>query len=189
MIPARVLVVCTGNVCRSPLTERLLRAGLAGRGVDDVEVHSAGTGALVGHTMTPQTSALLHRHAGDDDGFVSRSLEAQMVAEADLVLALTRAHRGAIVSLHPRATRYSFTLRELARLLPLVDAVPGSTAADRVRALPQLAAARRGFAAVQDPSLDDVIDPYRRSDAVYEQMVGEVVPAVEALLDVVAPRR
>ncbi|GMA87571.1 hypothetical protein GCM10025868_28210 [Angustibacter aerolatus] len=52
--PARVLVVCTGNVCRSPLVERLLRQRL---GTDAVDVSSAGTQALVGEPMTDPAAA------------------------------------------------------------------------------------------------------------------------------------
>jgi protein-tyrosine phosphatase len=189
--PFRILTVCTGNVCRSPMVERLLRAGLRerfGAQADDVLVASAGTGALVGEPMTPQTAALVTRLGGNPDRHVARMLEQQMVLDADLVLTLTRQHRSAVAMLVPQATRTTFTLREMARLAPLVEPgeLPDALLADRLRALVPAVAARRGFVPVEDPRDDDVLDPYRRSDKVYAQMSDQVVPAVRALVAAVA---
>ena len=176
----RVLAVCTGNICRSPLVERLLQQQLP-----DITVESAGTGALVGEPMQRGSQTILERHGGDASGFEARALTPEMVARADLVLALTRRHRSAVVQLHPRATRYTFTLRELARLAPQVTPLPGETREARLRALVPAVASRRGFEPVPDPADDDVIDPYRRGQAVYDEMAGYVVPAVSALVDAV----
>src|SRR5690606_4076566 len=57
-MPATILTVCTGNICRSPMGEILLRANLADLGV---RVHSAGTHALVDHEMTEQSQQLAVR--------------------------------------------------------------------------------------------------------------------------------
>ncbi|HZI97068.1 MAG TPA: hypothetical protein VFD41_06030 [Actinomycetales bacterium] len=176
----RILAVCTGNICRSPLVERLLAQQLP-----DIEVASAGTRALVGEPMQPPSRAILERLGGDASGFAARALTQQLVADADLVLALTRRHRSAVVQLHPRATRCTFTLRELARLAPQVTPLPGATPEERLRALVPAAAARRGFEPVADPADDDVIDPYRRDQGVYDEMAAQSVPAVEALVDAV----
>ena len=138
-MPFRLLLVCTGNVCRSPMAERLLVAGLAersGEGGRGVEVSSAGTGALVGEAMTPETADLVSRHGGDPTGHRARQVTPQLLAEADLVLALTREHRAAVAQLHPRVLRRLLTLREAGRLAPLV-AVEGlpEPVEDRWRAL------------------------------------------------------
>lgn len=180
----RVLTVCTGNVCRSPLAERLLAHGLEG---SDVEVSSGGTRAMVGDPMQPQSQTILEAYGGAAQGFTARLLTPQMVAEADLVLALTRRHRSEIVQMHPRATRCTFTLRELARLLP-GHALPGDTPGERLRALVPLAAARRGLAPLGDPADDDVVDPYRRDQGVYDEMACVLVPAVRALVRVAQGR-
>lgn len=184
----RVLTVCTGNVCRSPMAERLLRAGLAerfGEQARSVEVASAGTGALVGEPMTAATQALVTRHGAHAEGHRARMLEPALVEGADLVLAMTRQHRGAVALLHPRAARRSFTVREAARLAPLVDpgALPDGTLEERFRALVPELAARRGLAPPDHPADDDVADPYRRPADVYEAMAAQLVPAVTALLD------
>lgn len=187
MTPFRILTVCTGNVCRSPMTERVLRHELAQRFDGEaatVEVSSAGTGALVGSAMTDPTQALVRALGADAEGHQARALAEPLVAEADLVLAMTRAHRGAVVSLVPRATRRTFTLREAARLASLVEPgeLPDGPLADRLRAYVPALAARRGFVPVEHPGDDDITDPFRQSDAVYAAMGEELVPAVRAVL-------
>ncbi|WP_315095732.1 low molecular weight phosphatase family protein [uncultured Cellulomonas sp.] len=192
--PFRVLVVCTGNICRSPAAERLLAAGLgaAYRGRDSaggltpaIEVGSAGTGALVGYPMTDEMAAMVAQLGVDPQGFEARQLAPGMVTQADLVLALTRRHRSAIVELVPSAVRRTFTLRELARLAGDVDlaTLPGAnaTTADRLRALVPLAATRRGLSAHRLVD-DDVVDPYRGDAALYRTSFGQLLPAVEAIV-------
>jgi protein-tyrosine phosphatase len=188
--PARILVVCTGNVCRSPLAERLLVARLTtrlGERSDRVQVGSAGVRALVGSSMTVDAAAELRALSGDDEGFVSRQLTVDLLADADLVLAATRQHRSEAVSRCPKALRYSFTLRELHRLLVDADlsGLP-SDPADRVRELVALARGRRGFVPPADEGEDDVADPYGRSAQDYAATTQQIVPAVELLADAIA---
>ena len=193
-MPSRVLLVCTGNVCRSPMAARLLVAGLperAGDGAGGVPVTSAGTGRLLGQPMTPLTAAIVARHGGDPGGHRARQLTPALLAEADLVLALTRDHRAAAAQMHPPVLRRVMTLREAARLAPLVpaDGLPEGLE-ERWRALAPALQAARGTAPVRRAAGDDdVVDPYRRSEDVYEQCAAQVLPAVTALLDAVAPRR
>lgn len=188
--PARILVVCTGNVCRSPLAERLLRARLSDRLAerhDRVVVSSAGVRALVGSSMTEEAASELRSLGGDADAFVSRQLTAELVNESDLVLAATRQHRSDAVSLAPRALRSAFTLRELHRLLRDAD-VSGLPAdpADRLRELVGLARGRRGFVPPAVEGDDDVSDPYGRSAQTYAATTKQIVPAVEFLVGAVA---
>lgn len=198
--PFEVLAICTGNICRSPAVERLLAARLGVPYRDSTLSHadvdgvarragvvtaSAGVGAVVGAPVSAPMAELLHDAGADADGFVARQLTAELVRAAGLVLVLTRRHRSAVVELEPAAVRRTFTLRELARLADGVDAAllphgPQTTVADRVRALVPLAAARRGLVA-SDPALDDVVDPYRGSSALYRRSFDELEPAVERL--------
>ena len=178
-----ILTVCTGNVCRSPAAERLLAKALGpGSGIS---VTSAGVGALVGEPIHPPMATLLQEMTVDVDGFAARRVTEAMVRDADVVLPLTREHRGAVVEVWPGAVRRTFTLRELARRAQRVepdelDAVagPGASPARRLTALLPLAAARRAQVPPED---DDVIDPYRRGPEVYRASLDQILPAVEAI--------
>jgi protein-tyrosine phosphatase len=185
-----LLTVCTGNICRSPLTELYLRRGLSS--LDDVTVSSAGTMAADGDVMPDQARALARSLDLEPDAHRARFLFERDVRDADLVVALAREHRRAVVSMHPRASRYTFTLREAARLArdvtddQLADALPpdASTVADRLRAAVALLASRRGSVeAPDDPLDDDVVDPYRRSDETFAESGRQLVPAADVLVD------
>lgn len=188
--PARILVVCTGNVCRSPLTERLLATRLSQRLAersDRVVIGSAGVRALVGSSMTVEAAAELRSLGGDATGFVSRQLTVDLLTDADLVLAATRHHRSEAVSRCPRALRCAFTLRELHRLLADADlSVLPDDPADRVRRLVELARGRRGFVPPAEEGDDDVADPYGRSAQTYAATTRQIAPAVEFLASAIA---
>ena len=174
-----ILTVCTGNVCRSPAVERLLAQELG----PTVSVSSAGTHALVGHSISEPMARLLRNSGAGESGFAARRLTEEVIKEADLVLALARAQRGLIVDLCPAAVRRTFTLREFARLLWQVQpsALPDGTPAERLRAALPLAAAERGLQRVSREE-DDVVDPFRLSDEVYAASFAEIAAAVNAIV-------
>jgi protein-tyrosine phosphatase len=177
---ARILTVCTGNVCRSPFLERALQAELdRSWGAGEVQVGSAGTGALTGSAMDREALARLAAQGYSADGFVARDLTAELVAGADLVLTATRAHRGKVATLHPRALRYVFAFRELADLLSGIpdDDLhrPGADAGEHVRRVVALAAAQRGSRPPLDDADADIVDPYRRAPEVFDQMARQIM--------------
>lgn len=186
MDEARILVVCTGNVCRSPLVERLLQQALDERyGAGALPVRSAGTGALVDHPMDERAARVLSGLGGRSDGFVARRLTPSMLAGADLVLTATRDHRAHAVRMHPKALRRTFTVRELADIVAGLrqDELPSSTdAVGRVRELVDIARGRRGVHGRPVGDEHDVVDPFRREDAVYERMRAQVSQALPHLL-------
>lgn len=183
----RVLHVCTGNICRSPMAEHLMRDGLARRGVTGVEVSSAGTRALVDQPVQEHAGAELARRGVRADAFRARLLTEELVAAADLVLTATRAHRAAAVTLVPRAAGRTFTLRELDRLLTRVD--PADLPADpaqRPAALVRAAAAQRGLVRADRPEDDDVADPYGGPPAGYVPCAALVESSLQRWLDLAA---
>ena len=178
---ARVLTVCTGNICRSPFIERALQAELDrswGPGV--VEVSSAGTGAMVGEPMNAPALKVLEAAGYTAEGFVARALTPQIVASSDLVLTATRRHRGLVAQMHPKALRYAFTLREFADLISDVprDAYEADDAGEQVRALVQAAAGRRGMRPPLSDEDADIVDPYRREALVFDTMSAQVMSAL-----------
>lgn len=179
----QILVVCAGNVCRSPLATGLLDTAFRAAPGQPIDTHSAGTQALVGSAPTPQTQARLAAQGIDASGFVARQLTADMVAYASLVLTASRAQRGAVLTLLPAANRRCFTLREFARILPtVVDQIDDAAPAQRLLRAVDLVASHRGFLPPAEPADLDIVDPYGRSDAVYEQMAGQLVPAVQTIV-------
>ncbi|HVV75372.1 MAG TPA: protein tyrosine phosphatase [Mycobacteriales bacterium] len=189
----RVLVVCTGNICRSPFAERLLRARLDerfGAAAQSIEISSAGTYGLVGEPMMPEAAETLIRYGGRPDEFASCAVDRERIEAADLVLGLAREHRGAIVTMLPRASAKTVTVREYARLLtgvvPADLAGSGPELADRFRAMTTLAFGRRGFAPPKDPSDDDVPDPFGGPMAAYERAAVMIHEALEVPLSLLA---
>lgn len=178
MTPAgSVLVVCTGNVCRSPYVERRLRHELAGTGI---EVASAGTSALVGRDMDISSRELLEHVGVDAAGFTARALTAELVSGADLVVAAAREHRAAAARLAPSALRRTLTLTDLADLLEGVTPaeveaaqVPGSW----VRQVASVAVSRRGLVAARQDHVD-ITDPIGQGPAVFARMAAEVDDAL-----------
>jgi len=178
--PARILTVCTGNICRSPFLERALQAELdRSWGVGAVEVSSGGTGALPGHAMEDQARAQLERQGYAANGFLARDLTQSMVADADLVLTATRAHRGKVAMLHPKALRYVFAFREFADLVSgLEDSavqVPSDSAREHIERVVALAAGQRGMRAPLGDAEADIVDPYRRAAQVFEDMTTQIM--------------
>jgi protein-tyrosine phosphatase len=184
-----VLFVCTGNICRSPFAERLLRARLddrLGAAAKRIEVASVGTYALVGEAMMPEAAETLQRFGGAPDAFQARGLEREHIEAADLVLGLTREHRAAVVTLMPRASARTLTLREYARLLGEVKRTDlpdtGADPVSRLRAITTAAFDRRGYAPPKDPSDDDIPDPFGGSMSAYERAAGMIDKALGVAL-------
>ncbi|ADB35867.1 protein tyrosine phosphatase [Kribbella flavida DSM 17836] len=94
----RVEIVCTGNICRSPIGEVVLRAKLAEAGIDDVVVTSSGTdGWHAGDPMDPRAAAALRRRGYDGSAHRAQEFRAGWFAERDLVLAMDSGHLAALV--------------------------------------------------------------------------------------------
>jgi protein-tyrosine phosphatase len=192
--PFRVLHVCTGNICRSPMAERLMRSMLDAAWPEQTHrfvIESAGTWGHSGSPMEPHALTTLAELGADGTDFLARELVADHVAGADLVLGATRDHRAAAVVLHPRAAARTFTLREFARLTRDVDAadLPDSDAVERARALVRAAAARRGLVPPHHPADDDLADPYQAPASAFAAAAEIIADALRGPVGLLTPPR
>ena len=99
-----ILFVCTGNTCRSPMAEGLLRVASGRR---ELTVSSAGVAAMPGGRASRETREIVESRGGDLSGFRSRMVDEEILAEADHVFCMTRSHLEALEALYPDfAERY-----------------------------------------------------------------------------------
>lgn len=171
-----VLFVCTGNVCRSPMAELLFR-GWANPAAD-VVVSSAGTEAMEGHGIDRSSASALGQLGIDPTQHRARQFEPWMATDADLILTAAREHRDAIISALPTLYKRTFTMKEFARLVNGI--APGDP-----RSVVAAAAARRGQLIPDDPTEDDVRDPFRgaikHAKTIAEEITETVYATVAAL--------
>jgi protein-tyrosine phosphatase len=173
----RVLAVCTANVCRSPVAERLLHRHLTEAG-HLVVVRSAGThgGRLGVHRHTLAAAAALGL---DLDDHRSRPLTAELLRSdgADLVVTMTREHLRHVVALDPAVWPRAFTLKELLRRSQAV----GPSHESRGEWLAAVAAGRRAADLMRPDPVDDVADPYGGAASGHAAMVRELDEICELL--------
>jgi protein-tyrosine phosphatase len=204
MPPFTVFHVCVGNICRSPMAERLLvlelRRRLGARADEHVLSHGAGTGSWhVGEPMNAPAARQVRLRGGDPDGFRARRMTTAMIEASDLILCATSAQVAAVLDLRPDARPRTFVLGEFGRLLGGVDhetlPVPGASARstyDRGVALVVAADAARGGGAVwgsdgrdRRPSRpgDDLDDPWGMRDSEFARVADEIERTVVPLAD------
>ncbi|MEW2610688.1 low molecular weight phosphatase family protein [Streptomyces sp. NPDC047880] len=188
MPPFRVLVVCTGNLYRSPLAESLLRHQLLEHR-QVIHVSSAGTRAVAGVPAAAAVTSFLAGRGLRPCGAGSRRLTEGLVENADLVLGAAREHREAAVRLSPvRALSRAFTFREFVRLARPEDAADTLDPAARFAALVRGAAARRGAASTRMGDVD-VKDPLGQPPPQVQQCLVQIEEAVERIAALVRAGR
>ena len=186
---ARILVVCTGNICRSPFIERLLQHRLDERrsGPDQaILVRSAGTSALTGWEMNDRAARQLVAYGGDPAGFKARDLTPELISWSHLVLTATRTHRGQVSAMYPKAMRQVFTFCDFADLVAGVDGLSARvTHVDPgvwVHQVTEVAAASRGLNPPLEPAQADIVDPFGREDGVFATMAQQIVASMPAVV-------
>ena len=124
----KVLFVCTGNLCRSPMAEVLLRHRLAQEGLDSWQVASAGTWAQNGQPASGYAIQVMAERGLDLRVHRSRPVDRPMMEEADLVLVMTRHHAEALRSEFPDLGNKVWLLSQMGgnRLYDVNDPYGGS---------------------------------------------------------------
>lgn len=79
-----ILVVCVGNICRSPMAEALLKQRFPNKNID-----SAGVGALVGHAADPAVIEIMSKQQIDINSHVAKQIDEQLAKKADLIFTMS----------------------------------------------------------------------------------------------------
>ena len=174
-----VLVVCTGNICRSPAAAALLERSLGADG--SVRVTSAGTHAVVGSPVAAPMQDLLSSMVVPTAEHRGTQITARMIRDSSLVVVMTREQRSAVVSMEPSAVRRTFTLRELARLSDGLELPRSTEASMSERVVELVARAGASRRPPEQPSDDEIDDPWGGKQSAYERSLAEIHEAVRTL--------
>ncbi len=201
-MPFTVLHVCMGNICRSPMAERLLVLAAAQRlSKLDPEAElgdllrsvSAGTGGWhEGEEMNPPAARQISLRGGSTDGFAARKLTKTQLDEADLILTATADQSDYVHALAPGATARTFVLGHLGRLLRDVEVKslpPAGTDPEtfRARATALVAAADRLRGDTEPLPGDDLDDPWGRGDQTFQRIADDIEESLYVLVETLLP--
>jgi protein-tyrosine-phosphatase len=177
-----ILVVCTGNICRSPIAEGLLRAELDRRFGDGApRVSSAGTAGWDGAPATPEGVQAAAELGVDIADHQARRVSGEMMREADLIVCMAADHRDRLTLQLPELEGRTFTLKELVRLLDpqpeaQADASPWTMA-------PRIARAHAMRQVDRADHLDeDIADPLGQPIEAYRAIAWELEQLTERLV-------
>ena len=195
MAPFTVLHVCMGNICRSPMAERLLARAVRNRAGGDQLVRSvsAGTGGWhEGEEMNPSAARQVRARGAVPDGFTARKLRGDFLDEADLILTATADQYDYVIALRPDAADRTFVLGEFGRLLRGIDTSalpPAEPKPDAVYArgvaIVEAAARQRGGETPQPG--DDLDDPWGRGDQTFQRIGDEIEDATVPFATLLLP--
>ena len=203
MAPFTVLHVCMGNICRSPMAERMLAravrdrvAALVPAGADPGELVrsvSAGTGGWhAGEEMNPPAARQLAARGCEPAGFAARKLTGDHIDEAVLVLTATADQHDYVVALRPDAAARTFVLGEFGRLLAeaATDALPAAApdaGAVHARGAALVAAVHAARDGAESLPADDRGDPWGRGDQTFTRIADEIDLTTTPLADALLP--
>ncbi len=175
----KVLFVCTGNTCRSPMAAALFTQILRQQGKDPgrFQVVSAGINALDNMPASAEAVEVMRRAGIDLSGHRAQRLTKELVTAADLVVTMTRRHKEAVLAMAPEAGKKVFTLRELAWKSPAArqgingDAPGGEAAGENQR------------------EQGDIADPFGGDIETYETCAREIKECLQAMAEIIGDQK
>jgi protein-tyrosine-phosphatase len=159
-----VLFVCTGNTCRSPMAEGILKMMLKDKGVGNVKVSSAGTHGLRSAPASLFAIEVAKRRNVDLSRHRSRELTAEMVGRADLILTMSQEHLERIKRMDKQAGQKAYLLKAFPQ--PHTESNDGQN---------------HGVLSIKDPiggSLDDYEDAFSEIEKEMERILPELLRLV-----------
>lgn len=165
-----ILFVCTGNICRSPLAERLAVEYSTRLGISGLKASSAGTRAVIAHPIHDEAALVLERMGGSAANFAARQLTARIASDADLVLTMTKVHRDKVLELAPHKLSKTFALSEASIL----------ASTDRAESLQDLAIFRPRLAGTD---WFDVPDPIGQTPGVFASVGSQIADLLQPILE------
>jgi len=185
-----------GNICRSPMAERLLAHAVAERGAEHLVLsESVGTGSWhAGERMNRPAAAEMDRRGVSYESFRARQLLGSHIDTADLVLTATSEQFDFVLGLRPDALPRVFVLGEFARLAATIDpallpAAEPSPESTRARGQALVSAVDDARAGHRPRAADDLDDPYGRSTAFFTGTADQIASSLEPLVDALLPKR
>jgi protein-tyrosine-phosphatase len=114
----KLLFVCSGNTCRSPLAEGIAKQIFPGTVSHGIEVSSAGTSAADGLPASGLAVEVAGENGIDLSGHRSRHLDRELIGAADLIVAMTRRHREIVGTIEPSSLAYTYVLSDFCGGVP-----------------------------------------------------------------------
>lgn len=115
---SELLVVCVGNICRSPMAEAILRDRLAAR---PISIRSAGLQALSGAPLDGLAREVLDSHGLNLPGHRSQQVDRQMLRRADLILSMEQPHLASLFRLAPEVRGKTFLIGQWQHAAEIID--------------------------------------------------------------------